>query len=65
EMGRWGDGEMGRWGDGEMGCIRYLPLIPSSNQLLPIFSQLLLQITYFMEIPSGVIPFLKNFSRFD
>ncbi|OZH51918.1 hypothetical protein AFK68_27750 [Hydrocoleum sp. CS-953] len=50
-----GDGEMGRWGDGEMGCIRYLPLIQSSNQLLPIFYQLLFPPTYFLEIRLGVL----------
>ncbi len=31
-MGRWGDGEIGRWG-----CIRYLPLIQSSNQCFTHF----------------------------
>ena len=44
---------MGRWGDGEMGCIRYLPLIQSSNQLLPIFYQFLILPTYFLEIPNA------------
>ncbi len=48
-----GVGERGSGGDGEMGCIRYLPCIPSSNQFLPIFYQLILLRTYFLEIPNG------------
>ncbi|OZH54061.1 hypothetical protein AFK68_13420 [Hydrocoleum sp. CS-953] len=47
------EGEMGRWGGGEMGCIRYLPLIQSSNQLLPINYQFLIPPIYFLEIPNG------------